>query len=212
MTFYFFMQLREWITKHRGLSLGIGSIGLLGVILLFIWSRQSVTPSIEGVQTTVMVTTTQIEETTTSESLYYVDIKGAVKNPGVYQLPPESRVQEAIVQAGGITEEGDQEQVNLAQKISDQMVIHVPKKGEAPLIIGTGSATNASDPATHPVVHLNRASLEELETLTGVGKKKAEAILQYRTEHGGFKNIEELQNVKGIGPKAFEKLKDQVAL
>lgn len=135
MTFYFFMQLREWITKHRGLSLGIGSIGLLGVILLFIWSRQSVTPSIEGVQTTVMVTTTQIEETTTSESLYYVDIKGAVKNPGVYQLPPESRVQEAIVQAGGITEEGDQEQVNLAQKISDQMVIHVPKKGEAPLII-----------------------------------------------------------------------------
>lgn len=221
MTFYFFVQLKEWMNTHQRLVVGllVVMIGVLSGVL--IWQQSAPQPSEALLLKTTAVETTSSSTTeqtpTTTEEVYYVDIKGAVHSPGVYQLSSTSRVYDALQQAGGLTVEADEARLNLAQKVTDQMVIYVPKKGEGNTeeiaTVSTVSLPSSNANANQSaIVHLNRATLEELQTLNGIGKKKAEAILQYRTEHGSFHSIEELQQVKGIGPKAFEKLKDQVAL
>ncbi|MCF6092897.1 helix-hairpin-helix domain-containing protein [Microaerobacter geothermalis] len=154
------------------------------------------------------------------EKMMVVDIKGAVQNPGVYTLPLNSRLFELIKLAGGLTENADQNQVNLAGSLRDGMAIIIPEKGD-PLSLNSPSV-KTSTIFENPVmengqtsgysqgkVNLNTASKTELETLPGIGPSKAEAILRYREERG-FQRVEDLLNVNGIGEKTFEKLKDLV--
>lgn len=145
-----------------------------------------------------------------------VDVKGEVKAPGVYEMKPGERYHHVIDAAGGLTEQADAAQINLAALLEDGMVVQVPKVGEIPnepvQQPGAAHASGASGGSGEKVVNLNKASSEELQTLTGIGPAKAEAIIAYREEAGGFKAVEDLMNVSGIGEKSFEKVKDSISV
>ena len=215
--FYFFMQVKRWLMEYKKVLSIIG--GVLAVIVIILVGRGMMASSMkEKVMVTNAVNTTRVEETTTMmPQNCYVDIKGEVLRPGVYEFSCESRIQEVIKKAGGFTEEADETKINLAQKITDQMQIIVPNvhsKQEDGLTEGNsekGSSTNTSvSNSKQGTININTATLEELQTIKGIGKKKAEAILQYRKEHGAFRTKEDLLRVKGIGKKALEAIESQV--
>lgn len=144
------------------------------------------------------------------EEVFIVDVKGEVNVPGIYVVDSKSRIHEVIQLAGGFTAEANSNQINLAQRIKDEMVIYVPHFNEDIELVWEGTAnTHSLDPSK---VSLNRATLEQLQTLPGVGKSKATAIIKYRTEVGSFKSIDELVNVSGIGAKTLESLRDLLEL
>ena len=215
--FYFFMQVKRWLMEYKKILSIIG--GVLAVIVIILVGRGMMASSTkEKVMVTNAVNTTRIEETTTMmPQNCYVDIKGEVLHPGVYEFSCESRVQEVIKKAGGFTEEADETKINLAQKITDQMQMIVPNlhsKQEGGVTEGNSEKGNSSNTTLSNLkqgtVNINTATLEELQTIKGIGKKKAEAILQYRKEHGAFRTKEDLLQVKGIGKKALEAIESQV--
>ena len=215
--FYFFMQVKRWLMEYKKVLSIIG--GVLAVIVIILVGRgMMASPTKEKVMVTNAVNTTRVEETTTMmPQNCYVDIKGEVLRPGVYEFSCESRIQEVIKKAGGFTEEADETKINLAQKITDQMQLIVPNlhsKQEGGVTEGNSEKGNSSNTtpsnSKQGTVNINTATLEELQTIKGIGKKKAEAILQYRKEHGAFRTKEDLLQVKGIGKKALEAIESQV--
>jgi competence protein ComEA len=160
----------------------------------------------------------------------YVDVKGAVKNPGVYQISANMRVVDAIHLAGGYNRSADRKQINLAQKLSDQQVIYVPIRGEkhAPITAtmapqagaestsgDTGessTSTTATSGQSSEQINLNTADKTKLQELSGIGDKKADQIIAYRQAHGQFKKIEELKDVPGFGDKTFDNLKSSICV
>lgn len=215
--FYFLMQVKRWLMEYKKILSIIG--GVLAVIVIILVGRVMMASSTkEKVMVTNAVNTTRVEETTTMmPQNCYVDIKGEVLRPGVYEFSCESRIQEVIKKAGGFTEEADETKINLAQKITDQMQMIVPNvnsKQEGGVTEGNSEKGNSSNTtpsnAKQGTININTATLEELQTIKGIGKKKAEAILQYRKEHGLFRTKEDLLQVKGIGKKALEAIENQV--
>ena len=140
-----------------------------------------------------------------------VDVKGAVSRPGVYYLPKDARVKEAIDAAGGIKAEADMKQVNLAKQLQDQQVVYVPLPGEQ-LPAGTGAASLAESGGSNEKININSASKADLQKIDGVGDKKADKILEYRQQHGQFKSVDELKNISGFGEKTVVKMKDQLSV
>ena len=215
--FYFFMQVKRLLMEYKKVLSIIGGV-LAVIVIIFVGRGMMASPTKEKVMVTNAVNTTRVEETTTMiPQNCYVDIKGEVLRPGVYEFSCESRIQEVIKKAGGFTEEADETKINLAQKISDQMQIIVPNlhsKQEGGVTEGNSEKGNMSNTtpsnSKQGTVNINTATLEELQTIKGIGKKKAEAILQYRKEHGAFRTKEELLQVKGIGKKALEAIESQV--
>ena len=146
------------------------------------------------------------------QDLITVDVKGAVKSPGIYDLPVGSRVNDAVQKAGGLTEQADSKSLNLAQRVSDEALVYVPTKGEeAAASQQTGSGTPPST-SKEKKVNLNKASLEELKQVKGLGGKRAQDIIDHREANGKFKSVDELKKVSGIGAKTIEKLKDYVTV
>jgi competence protein ComEA len=144
-----------------------------------------------------------------------VDIKGAVKYPGVYEIKKESRVTDLIKLAGGITETSDLDATNLSTKLNDEDCIVIYEKGQADKMQNVQNGTKSSevlsgDDKSSTTININNASKEELNTLTGIGEVKADAIIKYREENGGFKSVEELTSVEGIGEKSLSKFIDKV--
>ena len=145
------------------------------------------------------------------QDLITVDVKGAVKSPGIYDLPVGSRVNDAVQKAGGLTEQADSKSLNLAQKVSDEALVYVPTKGEESASQQTGSGT-ASSTSKEKKVNINKASLEEIKQVKGLGGKRAQDIIDHREANGKFKSVDELKKVSGIGAKTIEKLKDYVTV
>ncbi len=136
-----------------------------------------------------------------------VDVGGAVVNPGVYQLPVGSRVEDAIEAAGGMLPEAYTEIVNMAGPLSDGSKVLVPLRSEKS---EDGSPGEDADVEAGELVNINTADKDSLITLPGIGESKAEAIIAYRTENGPFTDPQELMEVSGIGPGIYEKLKDLI--
>ena len=134
----------------------------------------------------------------------YVHISGAVREPGVYGLPAGSRLVDAVEEAGGFLPGADSDYLNLAAVVEDGQKYHVPTEEESE---GLAAFEDAD-----PRVDINHAGLEELTTLSGIGPGKAQAILDYREEHGSFSSAEELKNVSGIGESSFNRLKDEIVV
>jgi len=132
-----------------------------------------------------------------------VDVKGEIREPGVYEIEAESRVNDVIRMAGGFTEDADQTTVNLAQKVQDEMVIMIPKSGEQ------GQAA-ASEDSSNEKVRINYADKKEIERLNGIGPSKSEAIIQYRDENGFFETADDLLDVSGIGEKTLESIREDI--
>lgn len=141
-----------------------------------------------------------------------VDIKGAVKNPGVYQLRAGARVHDALQKAGGLLPDAESKSINQAQKLTDEAVVYVAKVGEEGADVTQASQTPAGTGETSGLVNLNTATEAELQTVSGIGQKKAQDIIAYREANGKFKSVDELKNVSGIGAKTLEKLKDYVTV
>jgi competence protein ComEA len=137
--------------------------------------------------------------------LLVVDVVGAVRRPGLLRLPQGSRIADAVARAGGATRKADLALVNLAAPVADGTQIVVPARA-AP---GAPAGASASAPAGP--VHLNTATLEELDGLAGVGPVTAQKILDYRAQHGAFASVDELDAIPGIGPKRLDQLRDLVA-
>jgi competence protein ComEA len=136
-----------------------------------------------------------------------VHVAGAVREPGVYRMRPDARVDDAVGRAGGATARADLSQVNLAAKVEDGRQVLVPEKvrAAAGAVPGTAATTEPNVP-----LNLNTATLEQLDELDGIGPATAQSILDYREEHGGFSSVEELGEVPGIGDVRLASLRDQV--
>ena len=148
-------------------------------------------------------------EEVVEKDLITVDVKGAVKSPGIYDLPVGSRINDAVQKAGGLTDNADSKSINLAQRISDEALVYVPTKEEA---TNQEAHSNASNTKENKKVNLNKASLEELKQVKGLGAKRAQDIIDHRESNGKFKSVDELKNVSGIGAKTIEKLKEYVTV
>lgn len=151
------------------------------------------------------------KEESPEQDVITVDVKGAVKSPGIYDLPVGSRVHDAVQKAGGLTDEADSKSLNLAQKVSDEALVYVPTKGEEAASQQAASGTTPST-SKEKKVNLNKASLEELKQVKGLGGKRAQDIIDHRETNGKFKSVDELKKVSGIGAKTIEKLKDYVTV
>lgn len=173
------------------------------------------------------------EETKELESIpeekYYVDIKGYVKKPGVYEVSKTSIVNDCLKLAGGLLKNADTTTINLSKPVSAAMVIYVPKKNEviksttdktttttteipnnAAIPDSSNTSSDTSSATLNLKINLNTASKEELTKLSGIGEAKAQDIIDYRNTNGSFKTIEEIKNISGIGDALFAKIKDNI--
>jgi len=153
-----------------------------------------------------------------AEESVCVHVCGEVRTPGVYELPAGSRVWQALEAAGGITEYADDRALNQAALLSDGCQVYVWSQAETSALRDSGQlpfSAGGDGPAAEAAaerVNLNTADREKLMTLPGIGEARAEAILQYREQNGGFSAPEELMNIDGIGEKSFQKLRELITV
>ena len=213
------MILDIW-TKY-GKSVILPAIVCAGFIVYFLLSKDQ--PSPEPIlltaateQQTPEQQPTDPQPTEQQAQSIVVDVKGAVQHPGVYPFTTEDRIIDAITAAGGYVENADTRSINHAQKLTDELVIYVPKKGEqveealAPAT--SAPSSSASGAKNSETVNINTATESELTTLPGIGPSKAAAIIAYRDEHGPFATPQDITNVTGIGDKTFERLEPFIAI
>ena len=153
-----------------------------------------------------------------SKALIYVYVCGHVKTPGVYILSEGDRIYQAIDRAEGVLPESDVTRLNLAELLYDGQKIYVPsceemeESGYDAFDDGNSSVISDDRQGSDGLVNLNKASKEQLMTLTGIGESKAEAIIRYRDEQGTFGSVEELMNVPGIKEGTYSKIKDRISI
>lgn len=141
-------------------------------------------------------------------SKIFVEIKGEVLTPDVYELEEDSIVKDLIEIAGGLKEEADISTINRAKKLKNNELVIIPN-------INDKSSTNIFNEIStesNELININLADISELKKITGIGEVKAQSIIDYREKSGGFKSIDEIKNVDGIGEKTFEKIKDEITL
>lgn len=208
----------HWIKEHKVyVSLGLLTGIILVIYLIFSGKgliSQYTTEGENWERISPEFTNEEVNKETSTEETFkediLVDVKGAVKNPGVYYARPGDRVIDVIDEAGGLIDGADETAVNFAMRVTDEMVIYIPKEGEEvelpDEVLAPGQKPEGGK------VNLNKANQSELETLPGIGPSKAEAIIEYRENNGPFKAIEDLMLVSGFGEKTFAKLKDEITV
>lgn len=203
----FFARLREWIEDHVSWKV-IGMALVIVAVVAFCGGNLYQEWRAEGEGLTLVkeeavageeAAASASEETTASGEVV-VHVAGAVSAPGVYTLPADSRVDDAV-RAAGATADADLSQLNLAQKLADGQKIIVPAAGETPAPVDNAAPSDSSQSGA--LININTATQEELETLPSIGEVRAQAIIAYREEHGGFRTTDELMEVSGIGEKIF---------
>ena len=175
-----------------------------------------------------LITKNEVEKVEIENTFVKVDIKGEVKNPGVYEVQNGSRVIDVIELAGGLKKNSNTEYINLSKTVEDEMIIwiytnaeikkfeeenikyaYIEKECNCPDVSNSACIDSSKDSTGK--ININEASLEELLTLTGIGKSKALSIIEYR-EKTPFNTIDDIKNVNGIGDSAFEKIKDNITV
>ncbi|HEL2054013.1 TPA: helix-hairpin-helix domain-containing protein [Streptococcus suis] len=153
-------------------------------------------------------------EVSEEPSQLVVDVKGAVDKPGLYTLEAGARVNDAVEAAGGLTSQADPKSINLAQKLSDEAVVYVASKDENISVVAstTTSSAMSQEEKNTSLVNLNTATEADLQTISGIGAKRAADIIAYREANGGFKSVDDLNNVSGIGDKTMESIRPYVTV
>lgn len=193
---------------------------LIGLIIYFIKmnDKQAYEDTLTFNETTNITTSEVFEKN-------YIDIKGSVKNPGVYEFKKNDRVIDAINMAGGLLKNANTSNINLSQKLVSEMVIYVMNNSE----IKNGSKVISCDTkcktevievnncveekkleTSKNKININTATVEDFTSLSGIGKAKAKSIVEYRNSNGNFKSIEDIKNISGIGEALFNKIKDNI--
>lgn len=148
------------------------------------------------------------------EKFIYVDVGGEVNNPGLYALPEGARINDAVVIAGGITDEADLTEVNLAYILTDAMKVTIPKKikevKKTKTVVSTSVNMTSENNTNTGKININTATKAQLKTLSGIGDSTADKIIKYREENGNFNNIEDIKKVSGIGESKYNKIADKI--
>ena len=195
---------------------------LIGLIIYFIKmnDKQAYEDTLTFNETTNKTTSEVFEKN-------YIDIKGSVKNPGVYEFKKNDRVIDAINMAGGLLKNANTSNINLSQKLVSEMVIYVMNNSE----IKNGSKVISCDTkcktevievnncveekkleTSKNKININTATVEDFTSLSGIGEAKAKSIVEYRNINGNFKSIEDIKNISGIGEALFNKIKDNITV
>jgi competence protein ComEA len=203
----------EWLRTHKWLSAICGGLVCLLLLLSIVLGGDKEAKKPATASETLVFskeeTNEEHQKKEEAELPIVIDIKGSVQNPGIYTMKDGERIDDAINKAGGFTKNAEVTAVNLAQKVTDEMVVYVPSEGEKEL---TSIPVGGTDTEKSALININNAQSEELQKLNGVGPSKAEAIITYREENGPFKAPEDIMNVSGFGEKSFEKIKEQITV
>lgn len=148
------------------------------------------------------------------ENKIKVEVKGEVKNAGVYEVSEEKRIIDVIQMAGGFTSNAYSDNINLSMKVTDELVIYVPSKNDKNVVNEWSSKTDVSSTKndTNKLININTASKNELMNLPGIGESRADAIISYRNKNGNFKKISDIKKVSGIGSGIYEKFKNSICI
>ncbi|MGM9892463.1 helix-hairpin-helix domain-containing protein [Limosilactobacillus sp.] len=211
-------KLKELWELYRS-QIIMGLVILVGLVVV-IGQRVTSSHAVDAPAATTMSSTASSSPTAPSMSgrqpqRICVDVKGAVKQPGIYYFKHGARVVEALRAAGGQLPNAEMKAVNLAKELTDQQVVYIPTVGEQVAPAPGSEQATSSDTGTSSgkaPININTASKEQLCQITGIGDKKADLIIAYRQEHGQFKSVDELTQVSGFGEKTVAKIKDQVAV
>jgi competence protein ComEA len=207
-----------WLDKNRSLVFGLCTALTVVGAAVFYWRLPAQTPiEIIPAETaaTGPVTPSAVPTASPTPAPVRIYITGAVLNSDVYFLPSGSIVKDAVAAAGGFTDDADRTHINLALEVQDQQQIHVPAHNEhdPPPAVQGGAAPpektvngNASKPASGGRINLNTASLDELDTLPGIGPAIAQRIIDHRDSIGGFTAVEQITQVSGVGDATFSKI------
>jgi competence protein ComEA len=193
--------MKQWLERYRGILF----FSLVVVVLAAVVVLQLLRPAAHPI---ILATATPppSSETTPAARPLRVYVSGAVSRPDVYTLPPDSIIKDAMMAAGGPTEDADLDRINLASPVSDGQHVYVPRLGEVDLPVQPPS----DQPAPGRKININTADLATLDTLPGIGPVIAQRILDHRQANGPFDRIEGVMDVPGIGEGTFEKIRDLI--
>lgn len=186
--------------------LGVAAVFLffLGIFALFLANKKD----------NERVEIIPVQDKTATVAGVYIDLSGAVQKPGLYHLPGDSRVNDLLVAAGGLSADADREwfgrSINLAQKLVDGIKIYIPAKNNQTGLSTAGEQTKTAD--GYQKININLANKTELEKLPGIGPSTAQKIIDYRSQHGFFAKTEDIQQVPGIGEKTYAELQNYIAV
>ena len=207
-------MLKHYYEKYKQFIPLIGIAFVIVVIAIFavnlVTSENSVTinePPVNALEVVEDTEDTGAPVVSTSDYVF-VEVKGAVKNPGVYEVPADARVTNVLSMAV-VSGSADLLTVNQSEKVKDEMVIYVPETGE---IEDVGMISSEADSVDEVQVNINTATIDELTQLNGIGEKKAQLILDYREQNGLFMTKEDLMNISGIGEKTFDSLEPYITI
>ncbi len=213
--------------------------GIIGVIVVgiafYFYYGEELEQESKGEEESILIS--KEDDDNTLRDKFYVDVKGAVKKPGVYEFTNGEKVVDAIEKAGGLKSGATTSNINLSKKLTSEMVIYIFTNKELTTTIKTTTTTTAAPCICETIkvdncinetddtakieddnkneekkVNINTALKEELVTVNGIGSSKADAIIKYRTEKGEFKTIEDIKNVSGLGDALFNKIKDYITV
>jgi competence protein ComEA len=193
--------MKQWLERYRGILFVFLMVVLLAAVVVLQLLRPAAHPIILAT-----ATPSPSSETTPIAHPLRVYVSGAVSRPDVYTLPPDSIVKDAMMAAGGPTENADLDRINLASPVSDGQHVYVPRLGEVDPPLQPPSDQSAPGRK----ININTADLATLDTLPGIGPVIAQRILDHRQANGPFDRIEGMMDVPGIGEGTFEKIKDLI--
>ena len=208
--------------KQKMIILIIAIIVAIGMIY-FIYNKNQIKSDID-LESEILISNTSENKTNVEiqEELVIIHITGSVKNPGIVKLKYGSRIEDAIEAAGGLTENADITNVNLAYVLDDGVKIRIPsitdeKNGDEQILEeGSGEniieETNMTLGASTKEVNINKATETELQSLPGIGASLASRIIEYRNQNGKFSKIEDIKNVNGIGDSKYDNIKDFITV
>ncbi len=225
------MRIKEYLKKYYLYGIAILGIIIIAFILLL-------RPKAEVQTANVKLEQLEVQPKEEVVNNVKIDIKGNIQNPGVYEMPEGSRVIDAINMAGGLLENSNTSLINLSQKLKDEMIIIIytndqieqykndnkkieyvyvevekcPDTINDACINKSEERQQQADNTTNSLISINDASIEQLTTLPGIGKSKANDIIEYRNQNGKFQTIDDIKKVKGIGESVFEKIKDSITI
>lgn len=211
----------EFIKEKKFILIGVA----IGIAVIFYMINNQQKATITSLET-LYENSSVLNEITTPESgssyqnennlqemnIMKVDVKGAVKHIGVYEAYDGDRVIDLINRAGGFIDNADVNKVNLSKRVHDEMVIYVPMIGEENIEELAELFDSQQENLKSGKININTADVTMLQTLPGIGQKKAEMIIEYRNTNGPFQKEEDLTNVTGIGIKTFEQLKELITV
>ena len=215
----------DFFNRYKRYFILGGCFILLGVFVYLYMANNDDLFSEQENETLIADITTTTEKVV--QNKIFVDVKGAVNKPGVYEFNEGEKVIDAIKKAEGLTKSAVTSNINLSKKLTNEMVIYVFNKKEIVSITTTNKIAcncetievnkcidknNTSDNSGNNKININTATLDELLTLKGIGQSKAEAIIKYREENGNFNSIEDIQKVSGLGGTIYSKIKDYITV